>query len=249
MENNATAVRIAAPSCVLPATVAENAFFLCGRVDEVCLCLFDCKACLEYSEKDLPRSLLTLPLSWHAHLPCDLPWDLGADAAAKAALAVLDKVGFLSVSRAVLHPPPGSSAHKRRLLGDFIKFWSRASSVPLLLENIACCDLVELGENFSAEHGFGVCLDIGHLLGYDQGSLLASELPEAAELVHWSAPGGRDEHLPLVALTREQYADAQRLALRLSRAKVHLVEVFDWGGVETSLPVVKTLCCRWLRGK
>jgi len=38
--------RLAAPSFVLPAGVAENARFLAGKVDEVGLCFFETQSCL-----------------------------------------------------------------------------------------------------------------------------------------------------------------------------------------------------------
>ena len=56
-------------------------------------------------------------------------------------------------------------------------------------------------------------------------------------LVHWSAPGpapGQDRHLPLTALTPEQQRTARALLRRLSPGAVHLLEVFDWAGVDAS---------------
>jgi hypothetical protein len=227
--------------------VAENARFLCGRVAEVALCFFECSACLAYTESDMPPELTDLPFSWHVHLPCDLPWPArpGPDGAARKtaerALAVFDRAAFLAPGYAVLHPPWGAPAFKRRLLRDFARAWRRSSAVPLLLENISGCDIVELGDGFLQEHGFGLCLDVGHLLGYGQTDLLSSTLPETADVVHWSAPGARDEHLPLTALTPRQLAAATDLAARFAGNPVHLVEIFHWPGVESSLPVLERL--------
>ena len=70
--------RLAAPSFVLPGTVAENARFLSGRVDEMALCFFEAQACLKYGENDLPPDLaepsesgtLRCPVSYtHLTLP------------------------------------------------------------------------------------------------------------------------------------------------------------------------------------
>ena len=70
--------RLAAPSFVLPGTVAENARFLSGRVDEMALCFFEAQACLKYGENDLPPDLAEPSesgrLRCHVHLPVDLPW-------------------------------------------------------------------------------------------------------------------------------------------------------------------------------
>lgn len=233
------ALRLAAPSFVLPGTVAENARFLAGRVEEVALCCFETAACLAYTAADLPPELARLPLRWHLHLPVDLPWEAGGHAAADAALAVLDRVAYLGPHLAVLHPPAGARGPETaaRLLAAFAARWRRSGAPQLLLENIRGCELAGLGAAFLDRHGLGVCLDVGHLLGYAQTSLLASELPERARLVHWSAPGdrpGHDRHLPLDAFTREQRAVALTLLRRFSPEAVHLPEVFDWAGVAAS---------------
>ena len=70
---------IGAPSFVMPANVADNARFLAGRVDEVALCLLEARSCLAYDDEDLPPALADRPLSWHVHLPVDLPWPASAD--------------------------------------------------------------------------------------------------------------------------------------------------------------------------
>lgn len=231
-------MRLAAPSFVLPGTVAENARFLAGRVEEVGLCCFETAGTLAYTEADLPPELAALPLRWHVHLPADLPWQDGGAACAGMALAVLSRVAYLAPHLAVLHPPTGISVEEARdLLAAFAAAWRAAGAPPLLLENIRGCDLTELGCGFLDGQGLGVCLDVGHLLGYVQGRLLASELPGRARLIHWSAPGpapGEDRHLPLPAFTRAQRAVALGLLGRLSPGAVHLMEVFHWEGVAAS---------------
>ncbi|MDE7371399.1 MAG: sugar phosphate isomerase/epimerase, partial [Desulfovibrio sp.] len=225
-------MKLAAPSFVLPGTVAENARFLAGRVEEVGLCCFETEGTLAYTETDLPPELAALPLRWHLHLPADLPWARGGSTAAEVALAVLARVAYLAPHLAVLHPPTGMPVQEARaLLAAFAAAWHAAGAPPLLLENIRGCGLTELGCDFLDGEGLGVCLDVGHLLGYVQGRLLASELPERARLVHWSAPGaapGEDRHLPLPAFTRAQRAVALGLLRRFSPEAVHLAEVFHW---------------------
>ena len=100
---------LAAPSWLVPGTVADNCRFLAGRVDEVGLLFFETDACLAYSTKELPENLAELPLSWHVHLPVDLPWQ-EPETCADICLQLLRKVAFLRPNRAVLHPPVHADA-------------------------------------------------------------------------------------------------------------------------------------------
>ena len=230
---------IAAPSCVIPATVAENARFLSGRVTEVGLCLFESEACLNYTVADIPSTLTDLPLTWHVHLPTDLPWEAGGTAAAALALAVLHKVSFLAPRLCVLHPPTGSPSIQTALLADFLTAWRRHNALPLLLENVEHCDCAALSSQlFATEEDFGLCLDMGHALGYEQIHLLGDiALLGKTRLVHWSAPGVRDQHLPLSQWTAEQEGQAREIVRRLPRQATHMLEIFHWAGVEASLPL------------
>lgn len=240
--------RLAAPSFVLPAGVAENARFLAGKVDEVGLCFFEAQSCLNYGPQDLPPDLETLPLRWHVHLPVDLPWPASkstaaypARAAARLAHAVLGKAAFLQPRCAVLHPPQGSPQVQRRLLAGFAHHWKNCCDIPLLLENVAHSDITCLGQGFLQDHGLGLCLDVGHLLGYGQKNLLVSTLPEQATMTHWSAPGDGDRHLPLTAFTPGQAQTAVALMQRIPATAVHMVEIFNWNRLAASLPVLEAL--------
>ena len=156
---------IGAPSFVMPANVADNARFLAGRVDEVALCLFEARSCLAYDDEDLPSALADLPLSWHVHLPVDLPWPRKKDAeavrvAVELALRVFDRVAWLKPWGAVLHAPKGSPVLQRFILRQAAACWQRRSKIPLLLENTDICDIAGLGRGFPADHGLGFCLGI-----------------------------------------------------------------------------------------
>jgi hypothetical protein len=241
---------LAAPSCVLPASLAENIRHLHGRIPETALCLFETASCLAYTENDLPRNASSLDMTFHAHLPLDLPWsghDPSQNAAvttAALALDVLDRVASLSPRCAVLHPPDGPTEGRRLLLAAFARHWHQRSSVPLLLENTRHCDVLELGEDFRFGEGFGLCLDIAHLMGYGQWGLLVSRLPESAGIVHWSAPGVRDDHRPLAALTPPQREVASALIRRVPPTATHLLEIFDWDAVAASIPYLQELARR-----
>ncbi len=228
---------VAAPSFVIPANVAENARFLAGRVDEVALCFFESRACLAYGPEDLPENLADLPLKWHIHLPFDLPWQSG-EGAAQTALAVADKVSFLPVKYAVLHPPGLKENEKQcAILRGFHNIWRKFSPIKPLLENTADSDLCGLEPDIWEK--FGLCLDIGHLLGYKQKSLLSDHrLLSKAVIAHWSAPGSQDQHLPLTMLAENELCAAKRIAALLPPGTIHVLEIFNWHGVESSIPML-----------
>ncbi len=249
----------AAPSCVIPAGVAANALFLAARfaegkaqgLSEIALCLFEAQACAAYDERDIPPWLGGLPFSWHLHLPVDLPWERSARnprpeslrqagrISARLAFAATKPVNFLQPHCAVLHTPAGEAWHKACLIAAFAREWRKLCSIPLLLENTSASQLVELGEDFFKEEDLGVCLDLGHLLGYAQDALYASGLPERARLAHLSAPGKGDEHLPLSALCQGERLKFRQLLRRLPRNEcVLLLEIFHWQGLADSVPIL-----------
>lgn len=253
---------IAAPSCVILGTVAANARALAGRVVEVGLCFFETQACLAYTEEDLPPDLAQLPLQWHVHLPVDLPWTAGGQIAAETAIAVFDKALYLAPRLAVLHPPEGTiknkarsvpltrpasanpheetADNKTRLLQDFAQYWQSRCTIPLLLENICGNPLTDLPhETWDI---FKICLDLAHVLAYNQYDLLRrADLLERVTLLHWSAPGAGDQHLPLTALTPPQMAMMRTLVRRVPTSALHMVEVFNLEGVEASVPVLQDI--------
>lgn len=228
---------IAAPSWVLPGSAAKSAEALAGLVSGCCLCLFESDACLRYDESDLPASLAAAPLEWHLHLPCDLPDEPTRAEAVCGEL--VDKTRFLNPAVAVLHPPAlGSAKRERKYLREFLALWHKNRRLEIALENIATSDLTELGEDFFADEGVAVCLDLAHLLAYGQSRLARSRLPERARVVHWSAPGAGDEHLPLTAMTRAETETITNIAPRLPNDAIHLLEIFSLAGVTDSLAIL-----------
>jgi len=235
----------AAPSCVIPGTAAQNARFLAeradGRIQEIALCFFETEACLAYTEHDLPDALAELPFSWHVHLPVDLPWHIVPEASANRALRLVRKVEALEPRMAVLHAPDLPA--RKGLLAAFAELWHARCGLPLLLENTDSCDLVDLTP-FIVDAEFGVCLDLAHMLAYGQQDIIhIPELLSRVQIAHWSAPGGADRHLPLTRFTREEQNFARAAAAKLPANTVHLLEIFDWRGVEESLPLLPDLIC------
>lgn len=253
---------LAAPSWVIPGGVTENAVFLAGRVDEVALCFFELQPCLEYTEQDLSPRLSTLPLSWHVHLPFDLPgmhsgpkgkWADGmsgvGEAAAGAALGLMRKIDFLKPGGAVLHTPAKDipPAQSRRILIEFVESWRQAGRLTseLWLENTNDSDLLEF-EDIIIEYDLAVCLDIGHVMAYTQNALLqADALLERIRLVHFSLPGegaALSRHFPFspdpgrsgtgTATGRLDFLPD--LLQRLKPGTRLLPEIFSWRGYTDS---------------
>lgn len=244
------APRLAVPSWVIPGTVYENCLFLAGKADEVGLLFLETAPCLAYGRQDLPPDLADLSLTFHVHLPGDLPWTRGGGAVAAICLALMDKVAFLGVRRAVLHPPvPARGDAPRKILDDFARSWCLGGRQldDVLLENIRGNDLTGLQGMFGPG-GFGLCPDLGHILAYGQYALLdmLATLPKAAapRMLHCSAPGkalsgGAGAHLPLDVLDGEGLDVGRTLCSLLADGGIIVAELFDWGYVARSLPIIE----------
>ena len=234
-------VIIAAPSRVIPGTTEQNIRFLAqhaeGKIGEIALCFFETQARL--ADNDLPETLADLPFSWHVHLPVDLPWAIGPGASANCALRLMRKVEALRPRMAVLHPPDLPA--RAGLLAAFAEQWHARCAIPLLLENVDTCDLIDVTA-LIVDAEFGVCLDLGHMLAFgQQGIVEIPELTSRVQIAHWSAPGGADLHLSLACLTEEEQASVRAAAAKLPGTTTHLLEIFDWHGVEASLALLPDL--------
>ena len=233
--------RLAAPSCVLPASVAENCSFLAGRVDEIGLCFFETQACLDYDSDDLPAELAVLPgrrerMRFHVHLPLDLDWSAGGADAAEACVRLARKSAFLAPWAFVLHPPE-DPLH----LEEFIRRW-RAAGLDaglLLFENIQGNDLAQAAPLAYAYH-CGLCLDFGHALAFGQQNLLQSpQILKITRLLHLYAPGvdvRAHKHLPLTALSPQQETVLTDVfhCFPPENMPPLLLEIFDWPAWERS---------------
>lgn len=249
--------RLGAPSWVMPGALSENCDFLATRVDEVCLLFMESAACLNYGQQDLPETLAQLPLSFHVHLPLDLPiWDDPAKAAA-ICFALLGKSAFLARAeggegqkprhlRGVLHPPAEDHARPGRAtcqLDAFIRFFEDLGGDPslLMLENVEGNDLLRHLE-LASIHAMEICLDLGHALAYGQDDLLEdNSLPELLGMLHLSAPGPASSpaaHLPLAALDQRGREQAARLCGMLPPGKLIMLELFNWSHIKDSLPLL-----------
>ncbi len=246
----------AAPSWVIPDTVAANCRFLRGRVPEVALCFFETRGCLSCGRDDLPEPQDVRGLRFHVHLPLDLDWgdaatswqlERGAELACHQARRVFELARALKPRCAVLHPPAGPVRESARRLEAFARAWRQGPDVPLLLENTAEAPLQDLlveRPRLFSEGGCQVCLDVGHLLRYHPTLLENSFLPGVTRMVHWNVLGIGGRHLPLTALPDECTEQLAALCARLPRDCVHVLEIFEWSGVAASLPVLGALLRR-----
>ena len=240
------------PSFVVPGTIKDNVHFLNGLVGEIGLCFFESRACLAYTEADIPSVPECGNLRFHVHLPLDLVWPDEASKAGDArhtahtAFAVLQKAEHLTPRYAVLHVPKGNLSRQRNLLATFVEQWQELTSVPLLLENSSHCSVASLGRSFLENLQTGFCLDTGHLLAYGQNDILTSDLLDKTILVHWSAPGKAlpHRHLSLKALACNELQLLKKMVPQLAQKCTHMLEIFSWNTVLESLPVLRALLGR-----
>ncbi len=247
---------IAAPSWVMPGTVAENCRFLAGRVHDVAIMLFETAACLAYTSEDIPPDPGRLPaagggaLSFHLHLPLDLPWSDGGRVVADVVEALLGVTARLHPWGYVLHAPP-----EHEVLEDFLAHWQRSgrSVATLILENTEDNAIAALLP-VARRTGCRLCLDIGHLMAYGQGDLPGlSELQQHTAMLHLYSPwksersGGSKKtghgHYSLEHLDERGRCVLRRLLGAWSSSAcarpVLVLEVFDWLGVSESLALLR----------
>lgn len=225
--------KIAAPSFVWPARVGENCRLLKGLVDEVAVTLFQAGPCLEYSELDLPPDLPGLGLSYHVHLPLDLPWSQGAEPVFELVRALLEKSFFLDPHAYVLHPP-----HDPHLLDHFLRLWSGENEPQkLLLENIQGNDLLHQW-SIIEKWDCGICLDIGHLLAFAQQEILyATGLWPRTRMLHAYGPGPGGEHDSLSRLDSHGFALLCTAMANMQIGGTVVLEMFDPEKLHSSLDI------------
>jgi hypothetical protein len=223
---------LAVPSWVWPGTVAENCEKLAGLFPEVALMFLETEACLAYGGKDLPPRLADLSLSWHVHFPVDLDWRNGGQRAMDAVISLADKAAYLNPHAFVLHPPPGPAEERRPLLEKVVAKWRDSGREPgaLLLENTREVGAVE-AHQLARELGTGLCLDLGHIMAYEQALPALSDMAGRIGMVHLSAPGPNAEHLSLARLNPAGETIACRLIGTAGRGTVLTLEIFEPGAL------------------
>jgi len=215
---------LAGPSFVIPGAIHENVMVLKEHVKEVGLTFFDSRACLDYTRDELPESLAALGLKYHVHLPLDLNWSHGAYNVFQVVSALVQKTVFLGPDKFVLHPPL-----KAGQLEEFSRLWKRSGYKPeeLLVENIYGHDLSNLWQVIE-EEGLGICLDIGHILAYDQLDILDKDIVwKRTSLVHVYGREDHTGHLGLSAISREGERVLHLILSRVDNNISVLLEIFS----------------------
>lgn len=228
--------RLAAPSCVIPDRVGPNCRVLSTLVREVALMLLEAQGCLDYDERDLPPDLPVLGLACHAHLPLDLPWEDGPQAVAGVISGLEQKIAFLGPRGYVLHPPaPG-------LLSGLLACRPDLAS-RLWIENTGLSDLTEVWDEMGAL-GLGVCLDVGHMVGYGQERIM--RLPGFFDRVRILHVYGGESRRGHEGLERLPDPEMLRGILRQVRGDETLVvELFSLPELERSLALLRSWLVRW----
>jgi hypothetical protein len=234
--------KIAAPSWVRPGSLAANCRLLQGSVEEAALLFLESEACLAYGESDLPSWLAGLELSYHLHLPVDLPWERGARDAWDVVERLMRKTEFLSPSCSVLHAPETEEARQRELLEAFLEMRDRRRPGELLLlENTGAAG-PEFLSSLTRGRDAGLCLDLGHLLAYEQRPPGAAAM-EAVGMFHLSAPGPAAEHLSLAGLDEAGKEMLRTMLQAADESATVTLEVFD----EQALAESARLLVEWSR--
>lgn len=214
---------IAGPSCVYPGGIWENARLLKDEVSEIGLTFFQAQACLEYTDSDLPEALSDLCLNYHVHLPLDYDWSRGVMHNFDITRRLIEKVMFLSPDKFVLHPPD-----KAQILDDFADLWMKEGMAieTLLVENIRTCDFSGLWEIIE-DSKMSICLDIGHIMAYNQHSILNKEfIWDRVSLVHVYGLEDHTGHVKLPLISEEGKRTLQQILTRVQDKTSVLVEVF-----------------------
>ena len=237
---------LAAPSWVFPGSIEENCAFLAGKVQEVGLLFFESSSARAYGPGELPPVLAGLPLTWHVHLPSDLTWD-DVRKTADICLKLMDKLDFIGVKRAVLHPPARTEVKDKAfvaLLTRLVLYWNNSGrdSRDILLENLPERGPKELLDAARA-CGTSLCLDLAHYLmaGGRPGSLPGGFM-ERVRLLHLCAPGpgeAKGHHHPLTDLDEDGWKTGREICRAAGPEAVFMLELFDWKDFINSLPVLK----------
>ncbi len=247
--------RLGATSFVIPADLLANVRLLAGLVDDVQLLFFESRA-----KAGLPHPVDIAALkdvaeesglSYTAHLPGDIR--LGAaerderQAGIDEISRLLAELAPLEVTSFDLHLPREPDLAEEEWLANIN--WSLASLAARLgsEKKRICIENIDYSfakvEGLLGEHGFSLCLDVGHLLRYNHGwqAGLESYLPRARHIHYHGVIAGKDHQ----AVVKEQAVVSGVLGSAMARSGfsgVVTLEMYEFAKLQTSL---RELSSRW----
>ncbi len=234
-------LKIGTTSFVFPDTIFENCKKLQHLVDEVSIVMFETKSCLNYTVKDLPYELKNFDLTYNIHLPLDLEWEKGVSYVVEDIATLIDKTLFLAPTSYVLHPPA-----PKNIFVDFVEN-AQKRDLPLnkfLIENVKENDLTDIWD-IVQNTPINVCLDIGHLIEYNQFNMLnLDKIFQKINMLHLYTPK-KGIHKSLALLDKKGLEILKRILIKIypkSSQITYLLEVFNFKDLLTSLDFFKSLC-------
>ena len=229
---------IGTTSFVFPASVGDNCKKLQDIVDEVSIVMFETNSCLKYNEKDLLPWLIDLDLSYNIHLPLDLPWEKGTKKVFEVIKQLVDMTQFLSPRSYVLHPP-----YNAKLFSSLIELIDNNNMVldKFFIENTEENNLINIWETIKSTP-LNVCLDIGHLIEYNQYMLLDIDgLFKKVGMLHLYTPHQR-RHRSLKELREEDIPLLKNILEQTKPGATIILEVFNYNDLISSLDFLGSLC-------
>ncbi len=189
--------------------------------------------------------MTNLPISWHVHLPLDLPWASGLDTVWEKLTTLMDKAAYLEPKAWVLHPPtePDMLLPLAARLRD-----AGINPADVLLENVDESDLCAVWDE-ARTGGYSTCLDLGHIIAYGQHSVL--DLPnlwDTVQMLHVYAPINGGRHTGLGHLDEEGKTLLQEMLTKF-RGDTVTLEVFDETEIFHSLSLLAQWAADWSNAK
>ncbi len=156
-------------------------------------------------------------------------------------LKLIDKTKFLTPTFYILHPPPSkkNSLNSRKKIQDM-----DVDMHKILLENIRENNLMEIWDVIYSTP-FNVCLDLGHLIEYNQFNMLhIPGLYSKTKMLHIYSPKN-GLHNSLELLDKKGISILKEILSKVSNTLSQItvtIEVFDFKDLLTSLDFFKSLC-------
>ena len=246
--------RVGATSFVIPADLLANVQLLAEMVDDVQLLFFESRAKARLPHRVEVAALQELArendLTYTVHLPTDIRLGAAAAVERQAGLdeicRLVDELAPLAPSSFDLHLRPEHGLAEDEWLGHIDR--SLASLAGALGETRAMVGIENIDYPYGiirplvAQHGFAVCLDLGHLLryGHDWQEAFACDLLRANH-IHYHGVNGCQDHAAVLEKQDMVTVRLGELLLRSAFQGVLTLEVYDLDQLIASLTELNRL--------